>query len=125
METTKKFATLCVSLMMVFSLAACGGSEEEPATEEMMEEEVVVEDEAMDAEEEMSDEAILETVRELVDLLAQMETMGAEEAMGSMDQLFTLAAELQNVDGARVEALLENEPELKAAIEALEDMSQK
>lgn len=121
MNSLKKFTTAFLTITMVFSLAACGGGDDAPAKDDGTEMEEIADDTSTMADESgLSDEEVLDTVRELVVLLEEMETMDADAALGAMEELFVLAAKLQDVDGARVEALLESEPELKAAIESLD-----
>lgn len=107
----KKFAVLLGILVLAFSLTACGGDDKnaDEGEEKVMEETSAV----------MSDEEFIAAVQEMVDLLAKMETMTDEEAVSSMPTLFVLSAKLEGFDDARAEAILSANPELKAAIEAL------
>lgn len=121
----KKLTVLLGILVIAFSLTACGGDDKtsDRGGEKVMEKISAVVEEGTGNN--MSDEGFIATVQEMVDLLAKMETMTDEEAMASMATLFALSAKLEGFDDARAEAILVANPELKAAIEALNPVEKK
>lgn len=115
----KKLAVLLGILVLAFSLTACGDDDKtsDRGGEKVMEKISVAVEE--DTGNNMSDEEFIATVQEMVDLLAKMETMTDKEVTSSMPTLFGLSAKLEGFDDVRAEAILSANPELKAAIEAL------
>ncbi|MBT6069212.1 hypothetical protein HOG48_05670 [Candidatus Peregrinibacteria bacterium] len=141
METLKKCATISAILLLAFAFIGCD-EELTPDVEDdstVMEE--VLEEGAIDADallknamgevdENITDEEIIETVTKIVELMKGVEEMeesgdvNSEVALETMGELFTLAAKLQSVGDDRINTLLEDNAELKAAIESLDALQE-
>ena len=123
----KKLALFLTMLTLTFSLTACFGGDdaiEEEAEKPAVEAEAALEVSAKSGNN-LSDEEFIATIEELVELLAKAETMKeGEESAATMAALLELSAKLQGFDDARAKAILEANPELKAAIEALNTVGQ-